>query len=108
MPFFREGKAGMYLHGPFAISDYDAALGSDKYELIVAPAGPGGSTTVTERTSIYFGATSDRQDDLKLLAEFLISEEGQVLSMTSPGQPVVHLPVNINVNAPEVYLQRIC
>jgi multiple sugar transport system substrate-binding protein len=101
--FFVSGKTGIYLHGPFAFSDFDKSLGADKYEVVMAPAGPAGSTVLQERTSIYFGATSDMPEEQKRLAEFLISPEGQTLSMTGPGQPVVRLPVNINVDAVSVY-----
>lgn len=102
-PFFAEGKAGIYQTGPYAIPNFDKAPGADAYEIIVAPAGPAGSTTLTERTSIYFGATSELPDAQQALAEFLISEEGQELAMTAPGQPVVRLSVNTGVDASEVY-----
>jgi multiple sugar transport system substrate-binding protein len=102
-PFFAENHAGIYQTGPYAFANFDKAPGADKYEVIFAPAGPGGSTTLTERTSIYFGATSDQPDQQKLLAEFLISPEAQSLGMIAPGQPVVRLPVNTTVDAAEVY-----
>lgn len=101
--FFVSGKTGIFLHGPFAFSDFDKSLGADKYEVIMMPAGSAGSTTLQERTSIYFGATSDMPEEQKKLAEFLISPEGQTLGMTGPGQPVVRLPVNVNVDATAVY-----
>ena len=102
-PFFAEGKAGIYQTGPYAFANFDKAPGKDKYEVIMAPAGPAGSTTLQERTSIYFGATTTKPSKQKALAEFLISAEGQKLAMTAPGQPVVRLPVNTTVDAVEVY-----
>lgn len=102
-PFFAEGKAGIYQTGPYAFANFDNAPGADKYEVIHAPAGPAGSTTLTERTSIYFGATSNKSDQQLALADFLISDEGQELGMTAPGQPVVRLPVNTAIDAPQVY-----
>ena len=102
-PFFAEGKAGIYQTGPYAFANFDSVPGTDTYEVILAPDGPAGSTTLTERTSIYFGATSNKPDKQHALAEFMISPEAQELGMTAPGQPVVRLPININVDAAEVY-----
>jgi multiple sugar transport system substrate-binding protein len=102
-PFFAENHTGIYQTGPYAFANFDNAPGKDKYEIIIAPAGPGGATTLTERTSIYFGTTSSQPDAQKQLAEFLISPEAQSLGMTAPGQPVVRLPVNTNVDAAAVY-----
>lgn len=102
-PFFAEGKSGIYQTGPYAFANFDKNPGKDKYEVITAPEGPGGGTTLTERTSIYFGASTNKPDKQKALAEFLISEEAQKLGMTAPGQPVVRLPVNKSVDAAEVY-----
>lgn len=102
-PFFAEGQAGIYQTGPYAFSDFDNSLGEDVYEVLPAPSGPDSSTTLTERTSIYFGASTNKPDKQQQLAEFLITEEAQELGMDSPGQPVVRLPVNESVNAAEVY-----
>jgi multiple sugar transport system substrate-binding protein len=102
-PFFAEGKAGIYQTGPYAFPNFDKAPGKEKYEVILAPKGPAGATTLTERTSIYFGASSKLADQRKALAEFLISAEAQKIGMTAPGQPVVRLPVNTGVDAAEVY-----
>lgn len=102
-PFFAEGKTGIYQTGPYAFPNFDKAPGKDKYEVILAPQGPDGRTTLTERTSIYFGATSQLKEQQRKLAEFLISAEGQQLGMTAPGQPVVRLPVNTGVDAVAVY-----
>ncbi|SFV27801.1 multiple sugar transport system substrate-binding protein [Devosia crocina] len=102
-PFFAENHAGIYQTGPYAFANFDRAPGKDKYEVVIAPAGPGGKTTLTERTSIYFGATSSMPEEQKALAEFLISPEAQTLGMTAPGQPVVRLPVNTTLDAAEIY-----
>ncbi|KAA9086868.1 extracellular solute-binding protein [Microbacterium radiodurans] len=102
-PFFAEGKAGIYQTGPYAFANFDNTPGADAYEVITAPAGPGGSTTLQERTSIYFGASTDKHDKQHALAEFLISTAGQELGMTAPGQPVVRLPVNEGIDAVAVY-----
>lgn len=102
-PFFAEGKAGIYQTGPYAFANFDSSPGADVYEVIAAPLGPDGGTTLTERTSIFFGATSEMPQAQKALAEFLISEEGQELAMTAPGQPVVRLSVNTDIDASDVY-----
>lgn len=102
-PFFAEGRSGIYQTGPYAFSDFDNNLGADKYEVIAAPAGPGGTTALTERTSIYFSVSSELTAEQDALASFLISAEGQELGMTGPGQPVVRLPINETVDAVAVY-----
>ncbi|MDR7158473.1 extracellular solute-binding protein [Arthrobacter sp. BE255] len=102
-PFFAEGKSGIYQTGPYAFVNFDKSPGKDKYEVIAAPKGPGGGTTLTERTSIYFGASTNKPDKQQALAEFLISPEAQKIGMTAPGQPVVRIPVNESVDAAAVY-----
>lgn len=102
-PFFAEGKAGIYQTGPYAFANFDNAPGADLFEVILAPAGPEGSTTLQERTSIYFGASTNKPDKQDALAEFLISAQGQELGMTAPGQPVVRLPVNESLDASSIY-----
>lgn len=102
-PFFAEGHSGIYQTGPYMFPNFDKSPGAAEYEVILAPAGPGGATTLTERTSIYFGATSSMPEAQKALAEFLISPEGQTIGMTAPGQPVVRLPVNTTLDAAAIY-----
>ncbi|WP_205709675.1 extracellular solute-binding protein [Kineococcus siccus] len=104
-PFFQEGTAGIYLTGPYQWSAFDAALGKDAYEVIPMPKGPVGTTALAEGENIYFGAGSDKADQQKALAEFLITPEAQELGMTveplpSGGstQAVVRLPVNSDVD----------
>jgi multiple sugar transport system substrate-binding protein len=102
-PFFAQGHAGIMQTGPYAFPNLDNAPGADVYEVIFAPAGPGGSNALEERTSIYFGATSTLPEAQKRLAEFMISAEGQTIGMTAPGQPVVRLPVNTTLDAVAIY-----
>jgi multiple sugar transport system substrate-binding protein len=99
-PFFQEGKAGIYLTGPYAMGGYDKQLGKDKYEVVPMPSGPAGTTTLGDGENIYFGAGSKKSDDAKKLAAFLISPEGQEIGMkaTESKYPVVRLPVNKSVD----------
>ncbi|NDL56530.1 ABC transporter substrate-binding protein [Phytoactinopolyspora mesophila] len=108
-PFFGEGTAGIYLTGPYNISTFDLAVGQENVEIIPMPAGPASSTTFAEGETIYFGASSEKEDLQKQLAEFLISPDAQEIAMqvveTDSGmttQPVVRLPVNQNVDIVEV------
>ena len=98
-PFFADGQAGIYETGPYALTNFDVAT----YEVIPTPAGPAGRTVLAERTTIYFGASTNKPEQQQSLAEFLISAEGQELGMTAPGQPVVRLPVNETLDAAEIY-----
>ncbi|MFF1822898.1 ABC transporter substrate-binding protein [Kribbella sp. NPDC058245] len=100
-PFFGEGKAGIYLTGPYTFNGYDKQLGKDKYEVIPMPKGPAGTTTLAEGENIYFGAGSKKADQQKALAEFLISPEAQQIGMaaTTTNQPVVRIPVNKTLDA---------
>jgi multiple sugar transport system substrate-binding protein len=103
-PFFQEGKAGIYLTGPYAMGGYDQQLGKDKYEVIPMPKGPASATALGEGENIYFGAGSKKSDDAKKLAAFLISPEGQEIGMkaTESKYPVVRLPVNTSVKIDKV------
>ncbi|RCG32531.1 sugar ABC transporter substrate-binding protein [Sphaerisporangium album] len=98
-PFFEKGQAGIYLTGPYMMGRFDKSLGKDRYEVVPAPAGPGGATVLGEGENIYLMAGSAQQDGQKKLAEFLISADGQRLGMngTQPN-PVVRIPVNKNVD----------
>lgn len=108
-PFFAEGSAGIYLTGPYNISTFDQAVGQENVEIIPMPMGPESTTTFAEGENIYFGASSDKADQQKALAEFLITEEAQEIAMrietNAAGvttQPVVRLPVNENVDVAAV------
>ncbi|WP_063784406.1 ABC transporter substrate-binding protein [Streptomyces sp. SBT349] len=101
---FNNGEAGIYLTGPYNFAAYDEAPGTDTFEVIPTPAGPAGSTTLAEGENIYFGAGSDKEDQQRQLAEFLISPEAQEIAMAVEGgsEPVVRLPVTTELQAGEV------
>jgi multiple sugar transport system substrate-binding protein len=103
-PFFGEGKAGIYLTGPYAFGGYDKEPGKAKYEVIPMPKGPAGTTTLAEGENVYFGAGSKKADQQKALAEFLITPEAQEIGMLAEksASPVVRLPVNKTVDAATV------
>ena len=107
--YFVEGTAGIYLTGPYNWGRFDDALGAETWEVIPMPAGSAGTTSLAEGENIYFGAGSDKADQQKELAEFLISPEAQQIAMTpdttdagAASVPVVRLPVNENVDVVEV------
>ncbi|MBE1877631.1 ABC transporter substrate-binding protein [Myceligenerans pegani] len=104
-PFFGEGTAGIYLTGPYNLSTFDNLVGRDNVEIVPMPAGPAGTTSFSEGENIYFGASSDKADLQRQLAEFLITPEAQELMMKAEAndagvtaQPVVRIPVNENVD----------
>ncbi|MCK2240377.1 MULTISPECIES: ABC transporter substrate-binding protein [unclassified Crossiella] len=103
--YFEQGKAGIYLTGPYMFTRFDKAPGKDKYEVIPSPAGPSGSTVLGEGEVIYQMAGSAKTAEQKKLAEFLVSPEAQQLGMKpDAGQrPVVRLSVNKNVDVKSVY-----
>ncbi|HEV7949092.1 MAG TPA: sugar ABC transporter substrate-binding protein [Glaciihabitans sp.] len=108
-PFFGQGTAGIYLTGPYNISSFDTLLGAENVEVIPMPEGPESNTTFAEGENIYFGASSEKADLQKQLAEFLVTQEAQEIAMKVEtneagvtSQPVVRLPVNENVDVAAV------
>ncbi|GAA1595200.1 sugar ABC transporter substrate-binding protein [Kribbella sancticallisti] len=103
-PFFQEGKAGIYLTGPYAFGGYDKQLGKEKYEVVPMPKGPVGTTTLGDGENIYFGAGSKKSEDARKLAAFLVSPEAQEIGMKAEESqyPTVRLPVNKNVDMTKV------
>ncbi|WP_317230271.1 sugar ABC transporter substrate-binding protein [Clavibacter sp. MX14-G9D] len=105
-PFFAQGTAGIYQTGPYNLSTFDQAVGAENVEVIPTPAGPdGGTDTLAEGENIYLGASSEKADLQKQLAEFLITPEAQELAMkvetNAAGvttQPVVRIPVNTTID----------
>ncbi|MGH2602705.1 MAG: ABC transporter substrate-binding protein, partial [Dehalococcoidia bacterium] len=83
-PLFETGKAGIYLTGPYNMARFDASLGKDKYEVVPAPAGPGGAgadASLAEGENVYLMAGSKNQAGQRKFAEFAISAEGQAIGM---------------------------
>ncbi len=107
-PFFQQGTAGIYLTGPYNIKTFDDGVGAENVEVIVMPEGPDNSNTFAEGENIYFGASSKKSAEQKALAEFMITEEAQIIGMNAeppagpPSDVVVRIPVNTNVNVSEV------
>ncbi|SDN63214.1 ABC transporter substrate-binding protein [Allokutzneria albata] len=101
--FFEQGKAGIYLTGPYMMGRFDKAPGKDKYEVIASPKGPHGSTVLGEGENMYLMAGSARPADQKKLAEFMVSPDAQKAGMQGVPRPVVRLPVNSKVDVNAVY-----
>ncbi|TDC19847.1 extracellular solute-binding protein [Streptomyces sp. 8K308] len=103
---FVEGRAGIYVTGPYNFASYDEQLGSDLFEVIPTPAGPGGTATLAEGENVYLAAGSDMTEEQQRLAEYLISADAQRIAMavdtTDNSQPVVRLPVNTDLDAGEL------
>ncbi|MBP2473577.1 multiple sugar transport system substrate-binding protein [Crossiella equi] len=103
--YFEQGKAGIYLTGPYMFARFDKAPGKDKYEVIPSPAGPAGSTVLGEGEVVYQMAGSPNPGNQKKLAEFLVSKQAQELGMKAESgqRPVVRLSVNSTVDVKSVY-----
>lgn len=109
-PFFQQGTAGMYLTGPYNFNVFDEGVGRENIEVIPMPSGPESATTFAEGENLYFGASTDKVDQLEQLAEFLITPQAQEIGMDSPAAggegpfaSVVRLPVNTEVDAAAIY-----
>lgn len=102
-PFFTQGKVGISLTGPYEFPLFDKTPGKDKLEVIPAPKGPDGNTVLAEGENVYLMAGSQKAEQQRKLAEFLISPEAQKLGMTAPDAPVVRLSVNTKVDTGKVY-----
>ncbi|MGH3738470.1 MAG: sugar ABC transporter substrate-binding protein [Micromonosporaceae bacterium] len=103
-PLFETGKAGIYLTGPYNMARFDASLGKDKYEVLPAPAGPGGSAaSLAEGENVYLMAGSKNEAGQTRFAEYAISAAGQTLGMAGDTDgTIVRLPVNTTVKMADV------
>ncbi|MDI5972824.1 sugar ABC transporter substrate-binding protein [Streptomyces sp. SL13] len=96
---FQTGLTGMYLTGPYAFATMDASPVKGKYVAVAPPAGPGGSQTLAEGTSMYL-MQGAKTDEAEKLAGFMITPKTQQLGMTAvPTATVVRLPVTPGLNA---------
>ncbi|MFD0742713.1 extracellular solute-binding protein [Phytohabitans flavus] len=103
-PVFETGKAGIYFTGPYNMGRFDKNLGKDKYEVVPAPAGPGGkAAALAEGENVYLMAGSKNEAGQKKFAEFAISGQGQTIGMAGDTDgSIVRLPVNSTVDLASV------
>jgi len=108
IPSFRSGQTGMFFSGPYHIALFDKDPGKDKIEVVPPPAGPKGTVTLAEGTSVYFVKSSKNKDAAKKFVEFVLTPEAQVIGMAadSTNIPVVRLPVNKKVDVTSTYNDR--
>lgn len=96
---FQTGVAGMYLTGPYAYATTDATPVKGKYTAVAPPAGPKGSGSLAEGTTIYAMAGSKRSDDFAKFASYMVSPQAQTTGMTGvPTATIVRLPINTTVD----------
>lgn len=97
---FEAGVGGMYFTGPYNMPRFDDSMGSDVFEVVQLPPGPGGeSVSMAEGENVYLMAGSQNEAGQVALAEFAVSEEGQTILMAGDGQGnIVRVPVNANVD----------
>lgn len=100
LPTFRSGQTGIFLSGPYHISQINQQPGADKVEILPPPAGPGGPAALAEGTSAYIMAGSQHRDAAEKFISYFISPEGQEIGMAegSGRTPLVRLPVNKNLD----------
>jgi multiple sugar transport system substrate-binding protein len=103
-PMFETGVGGIYFTGPYNMARFDKNLGKDKYEVIAAPAGPGGkAASLAEGENVYLMAGSKNQAGQERFAEFAMSVEGQTIGMNADAEGnIVRLPVNAEVKLGDV------
>lgn len=103
-PVFETGKAGIYLTGPYNMARFDKSLGTDKFEIVPAPAGQGGTpTALAEGENVYLMAGSSNETGQQKFAEFAISEQGQTIGMAGDTDGnIVRLPVNSDITLAEI------
>jgi multiple sugar transport system substrate-binding protein len=103
-PVFETGKGGIYFTGPYNMARFDKNLGKDKYEVVPAPAGPGGKpASLAEGENVYLMAGSKNMSGQEKFAEFAISPEGQKVGMAGDSEGnIVRLPVNSKVEQSSV------
>ncbi|WP_064710040.1 ABC transporter substrate-binding protein [Rhizobium bangladeshense] len=103
LPTFRSGQTGIFLSGPYHISQIDQQPGGDKIEVLPLPAGAGAPAALAEGTSAYIMQGSQHREAAEKFISFFISPEGQEIGMAegTGHTPLVRLPVNkkLDVNA---------
>ncbi len=102
-PFFGDGKAGVWLTGPYAYAGFDTTPGKDKWAPIATPAGPGGNKVLAEGENIYISAGTKNTAAVRKVVDWLTSAKGQQAAMTNKVQPVVRVPVNGTLDAGTIY-----
>jgi multiple sugar transport system substrate-binding protein len=101
---FQTGVAGMYLTGPYAYATMDATPVKGKYEVVAPPAGPKGTGSLAEGTTVYAMAGSKRGADFTKLASYMVSAQAQKTGMTGvPTSTIVRLPINTTVDPAKIH-----
>lgn len=97
---FESGKGGIYLTGPYMLPRFDGSLGKEKYEVVAAPPGAGGTATaLAEGENVYMMAGSANEKGQQEFAEFAASPAGQKIGLgVDNGGIIVRLPVNTTVD----------
>jgi len=96
--YWEAGKAGIYLTGPYVMGRFDKSPVGGKFEIVPAPAGPGGSGVLSEGENVYLMAGSKNETGQEKFAAYAASVEGQEIGMDGDkAGPIVRLPVNTKV-----------
>lgn len=101
---FEAGLGGLYFTGPYNMPRFDDSMGSDVFEIVQLPPGPGGeSVSLAEGENVYLMSGSANEAGQDALAEFAVSERGQTILMAGDDQGnIVRVPVNADLEMTDV------
>jgi arabinogalactan oligomer/maltooligosaccharide transport system substrate-binding protein len=97
---FKTGAAGMVINGPWALGDYQKALGKDKVKVAVAPGTPsGGKFAPFVGGDIYYinSASKNQKAALDLIA-YIMSPGVQQMFVNDAGQISTNSKVDLSAN----------
>jgi maltose-binding protein MalE len=99
--FFKTGQAAMVINGPWALGDYQKALGKDKVKVAVAPDTPtGGKFAPFVGGDVYYvNAASKNQDAALALIGYMMSTPVQQNFVNDAGQISTNTKVDLSTNA---------
>ncbi|MEO8285430.1 MAG: extracellular solute-binding protein [Chloroflexota bacterium] len=97
---FKTGVAGMVLNGPWALGDYQKALGKDKVKVAVAPSTPsGGKFAPFVGGDIYYiNASSKDQKSALALIGYMMSSDVQQMFVDEAGQLSTNSKIDLSAN----------
>jgi len=98
--FFKTGQAAMVINGPWALGDYQKALGKDKVKVAVAPSTPsGGKFAPFVGGDVYYVNDASKNKDAALaLIGYMMSTPVQQNFVNNAGQISTNTKVDLTTN----------
>ena len=98
--FFKTGQAAMVINGPWALGDYQKALGKDKVKVAVAPSTPsGGKFAPFVGGDVYYVNDASKNKDAALaLIGYMMSTPVQQNFVNNAGQISTNTKVDLSTN----------